>query len=59
VLADWGRVSPDAGAKLTTMTLGYDYQFSKRTDLYAVAMHDKLEDVKAGKSFAVGIRHRF
>lgn len=59
LLAQWGRISPDAGAKRTTFSLGYDYFLSKRTDLYAVYMSDKLDGLSSGNSYAVGIRHRF
>lgn len=49
-------------------TVGYDYPFSKRTDLYAMAsyMQDKLEDKDSNKEFKpsaytfyVGLRHKF
>jgi predicted porin len=42
-----------------TLTMGYDYNLSKRTDVYAVAMSDKLTNTTNGNSFLVGIRHRF
>ncbi|RCX10082.1 porin [Extensimonas vulgaris] len=42
-----------------TLTVGYDYNFSKRTDVYAVAMSDKLTNTTTGNSFLVGIRHGF
>lgn len=55
--------------KRAVLTLAYDHQLSRRTDLYAVAMNDKTEtrtlplpsaNVKAhGTNFGVGIRHRF
>ena len=59
LLAQWGRISPDTGAKRSTFSVGYDYFLSKRTDLYAVAMNDKLSGKSSGNSVAVGIRHRF
>lgn len=59
VLAAWGRVAPKTGADRNTVSLGYDYNLSKRTDVYAVAMRDKLENISAGRSYSVGIRHRF
>ncbi|KQP19245.1 porin [Pseudorhodoferax sp. Leaf267] len=43
----------------TTGSLGYDYFLSKRTDLYAVYMHDRITDVSRGNSYGLGIRHRF
>ncbi len=59
LLAQWGRISPDSGAKRSTFSIGYDYFLSKRTDLYAVYMNDKLSGKSSGNSAAVGIRHRF
>lgn len=59
LLLQWGKTSPDAGADRKTISAGYDYQISKRTDLYAVLMNDKLDGLKAGKSYALGVRHRF
>lgn len=60
-----------AGGNVTRSlaSLGYDHFLSKRTDLYAVAMHDRTTTrtlpapptlVEAsGTSFALGVRHRF
>jgi predicted porin len=59
LLAQWGRVSPDTGAKLRTMTVGYDYFLSKRTDAYVMAMSDSRTGLSSGKSFGLGMRHRF
>ncbi|MFT4195300.1 porin [Ottowia sp.] len=42
-----------------TIAVGYDYTLSKRTDVYANLMHDRITDYKSGTSYAVGIRHRF
>ena len=47
------------GSKRDTFSLGYDYNFSKRTDGYVVYMNDKITSYDRGNSFAVGIRHRF
>jgi predicted porin len=58
-LAQWGRISPGAGADRTTFTLGYDHNLSKRTDVYAVFMSDKIDGLSTGNSLAAGIRHRF
>ena len=44
--------------KRTTTTLGYVYGLSKRTDLYAFAMTDKVS-VGTATSQAIGIRHKF
>jgi predicted porin len=48
-----------AGLKRQTLGLGYDYVLSKRTDLYAVALHDKVTNVSTGNGLALGMRHRF
>ncbi len=45
--------------KRSTISLGYDYTMSKRTDVYAVLMNDKITNFDRGNSFAVGIRHKF
>lgn len=59
LLLQWGQVSPDVGADRTTVSLGYDYQFSKRTDLYAVYMSDRQSGKSSGSNVATGVRHRF
>lgn len=59
LLAQWGRISPDMGSSRTTFSVGYDYFLSKRTDLYAVYMSDKISGLDTGTNYAVGIRHRF
>ena len=43
----------------TTGSLEYDYFLSKRTDVYAVVMQDRVTAVDNGNSAALGIRHRF
>lgn len=59
-LLAWGQLKPDVGAKRVTISGGYDYFLSKRTDLYAVVMRDEIKDVDpTGLSFSFGIRHRF
>jgi predicted porin len=61
VLADVARTKvtgPFDGTR-TTASLGYDYFVSKRTDLYAVAMRDRVTDLSGGTSLALGIRSRF
>ncbi|SEK98311.1 Outer membrane protein (porin) [Roseateles sp. YR242] len=61
VLAQYGQISPSAGGKRKTITVGYDHSLSKRTDAYVVAMSDKVEGITNGNgySYSVGIRHRF
>lgn len=45
--------------KRETASIGYDYNLSKRTDLYAIVMNDKITRFSTGTSFGTGIRHRF
>ncbi|WP_457442411.1 porin [Roseateles sp. P5_E4] len=55
--------------KREVLTVGYDYNFSKRTDVYAIVMNDKTQTLTLpfpftnvganGTSYGVGIRHRF
>ncbi|MDT7834825.1 porin [Aquabacterium sp. OR-4] len=59
LLLQVGRVKPATGAKRGTVSGGYDYYLSKRTDLYAVVMSDRLSGAKNGTSYSVGGRHRF
>jgi len=60
LLAEWVKTdwsSPDVNRK--TFSIGYDYFLSKRTDVYAVVMNDKITNQRSGNSAGVGIRHRF
>jgi predicted porin len=43
----------------TTTTLAYLQPLSRRTDIYAFAMHDHLTSANDGNSVAAGLRHRF
>lgn len=43
----------------TTWAMGYDHELSKRTDLYAVYMNDKVTGLSSGNTLAAGVRHRF
>jgi predicted porin len=45
--------------KVKDLTLGYDHFLSKRTDVYAIYMYDKLTNKSVGNTFAFGIRHVF
>lgn len=58
-VAQLGRISPDVGADRTTFSAGYLHSLSKRTELYAVAMGDRIDGVGTGKSLSVGVRHKF
>lgn len=59
LLAQYSQVSPDVGASRKTASLGYDHFLSKRTDLYAVYMQDRMDGLSNGTSYAAGVRHRF
>jgi len=48
-----------ADQKRTTTSAGYDYYLSKRTDVYAMAMNDKVTGIRSGTGVGFGIRHRF
>lgn len=58
-LLQWGQIDPKTGAKRTTISVGYDHNLSKRTDLYGIYMSDKLSGLATGNSYGVGVRHRF
>ncbi len=59
ILAHYDRIRPDIGNDRKTFTIGYDYFLSKRTDVYGVAMSDKIDTLSSGHGYSVGIRHRF
>jgi predicted porin len=64
LLAAYGKskldlVAPLADKTSQILTLGYDYNLSKRTDLYAIYMSDKYTALSSGTTLAVGVRHTF
>jgi predicted porin len=62
LIGQYGQSKADVGSADTThkvLSLGYDYNLSKNTDVYAVYMNDKVSDVDGGNSFAAGMRLRF
>ena len=63
VLVQFGQTKIEqAGVKdlkRSTITAGYDYLLSKRTDLYFVYMNDKITGLNTGTTAVVGLRHRF
>lgn len=61
ILADIAqtKVSGPLSSKRTTASVAYDYYLSKRTDIYAVLMHDSVTALSSGNSFGIGLRHRF
>ncbi len=62
VLAQYGSARADLGATETTnktLTVGYDYNLSKNTDVYAILMNDKVTAASTGNTIAAGIRLRY
>lgn len=49
-LADFNRA---------TAGVGYSYNLSRRTDVYANYLYDKLSNAGTGNTFGVGMRHKF
>ena len=52
-------IADAAGSRRTNWALGYDHQLSRRTDIYAVYLNDRLTGYGAAASVGAGIRHRF
>ena len=59
LLAQWGHVSPSAGASRNTTTVGYTYALSKRSDLYGMLMSDQQSGRSSGGGYSLGLRHAF
>jgi len=59
VLAAYAKTKAEGGSKRDTVTVGYDYFLSKRTDVYAMLMRDKVTSFDSGTSLGLGVRHRF
>ena len=62
VLAQYGSATASiAGAepRHRIFSLGYDYNLSRRTDIYAVVMNEKLTGASTGNTVAGGLRLRF
>lgn len=51
------RVAADF--RRATAAVGYSYFLSKRTDVYANYLYDKLSNAGTGNTFGVGMRHKF
>ncbi|KAI3596180.1 Outer membrane porin [Cupriavidus necator H850] len=45
--------------KRNTFAVAYDYNLSKRTDVYAAYYYDKITGIEHGDTFGVGVRHKF
>lgn len=62
VLASYGNSKTEVGSAESTrktLTLGYDYNLSKNTDVYGVVMNEKVTGLDSGSTFAVGVRMKF
>lgn len=61
-LAQYGSATASVGGaepRHNILSLGYDYNLSKRTDVYGVLMHDKITGLASGRTVAGGMRLRF
>lgn len=62
LLAQYGHATaeyPTSEVVNKTLTVGYDYNLSKATDLYAVVMRDQLTGVNSGTTLAAGLKLKF
>lgn len=61
VLASFVRskTSGGSGVSRNTLAAGYDYNLSKRTDVYTAILADRATDMSSGLTYGVGIRTRF
>jgi predicted porin len=63
ILVSWARTTVDnpklAIGTHNTAALGYDYNLSRRTDVYATYLYDHINGRVVGNSYATGIRHTF
>lgn len=58
-IAQYGTHDQRVGADRKTLSLGYLHTLSRRSELYAVVMNDKLDNLSSGGGYSVGMRHRF
>lgn len=63
LMATWQRAVPNAGnATMDMYSLGYNYDISKRTNVYAMTSYAKnfaFEEGQSSTVVVVGLRHRF
>ncbi|MBX3655011.1 MAG: porin [Ramlibacter sp.] len=59
VLVGAARTRVNPGNTRSTLSIGYDYNLSKSTDVYAMYMRDRITTFNSGTSFGAGIRKRF
>jgi len=55
----WSGIDPSTGAKRKTLSAGYGYYLSKRTELYAAIMSDKIDGLSGATSYSLGVRHSY
>jgi predicted porin len=62
-MVGWARASEHSNVRAPyhrdTVSAGYDYNLSVRTDVYAMGVYDKLSTSASGTTLATGIRHKF
>lgn len=58
-VAQYGQIDAKNTADRKTFTAGYIHALSKRSELYAVYMKDKIDGLSSGRAYAVGVRHKF
>ena len=54
-----GTLDSATGADRRTTSLGYLHNLSKRTELYAVYLNDKVVGSGTSRAYSLGMRHRF
>lgn len=63
IITSWATTKNEAAGapdyRRKSALLGYDYALSKRTDLYANYLYDKLSGANTGSVIGVGIKHVF
>lgn len=61
LVAAWGRARTSGTQNMTRDidTVGYDYFLSKRTDIYAMLMREKVTNLSSGINYGVGVKHTF
>ena len=61
VMASYAYSRDGGGLDQTRQTaaVGYDYPLSKRTDIYAAYMYDKITSQSSGNTYGVGLRAKF
>ena len=62
LLAQYGSAKaefPTSEVVSKTLTVGYDYNLSKATDIYALVMNDRLTGLATGNTLAAGLKVKF